>query len=155
MCLPRSSLEDSRNWTKEEWELFIPLLRYILIVGCMSSSLQQVNHVLICFRCPLFFPSCHSLNLGHGGGFAGVLGLGASSLGAREMEKESYPLEACGMCPGPERATLSVLTKTLGGEAIMTPFRKLSCRTRSYGRWLRAQGPGFHSVPAPPFLFVH
>ena len=64
----------------------------------------------------------HSLNLGHGGGFAGILGLGASSLGAREDGKGELPPEACYMCPGPEHASLSVLTKTLGGEAIMTPF---------------------------------
>ena len=38
------------------------------------------------------------------------------------MEKESYPRESCYMCPRPEHASRSVLTKTLGGQAIMTPF---------------------------------
>lgn len=65
----------------------------VMFFNCWSREQQPSANesFFICFHCPLFIPSCHSLNLGHGGGFAAVLGSGASSLGAREDGKGELP----------------------------------------------------------------
>ena len=73
----------SELFTPHPLMYFFPPLVYFDCWTCEQQSSTSVLF-LVCFHCPVFFPSCQSLSLGHEGGFAGVLGSGASSLGARE-----------------------------------------------------------------------
>lgn len=142
MCLHRPSLEYSRKGRGRAWEgttHSTPLDVFGLLVTSASIS------VFCFFR---LSPSCHSLSLGSEGGFAGVLGSGASSLGAREDVGGELARMRPTMCQEPFNPRDNSVRA--GSHKPILQMRKLSHTSRSYGSWLRAQGPASQSVPAPP-----